>query len=134
MRKLTKDETATATTTVKAKHVALRRTVKTDANSPERFELELTLDFNGLDLSEILDIAAGAVWINIQRQFRDAAKANNGKVRAEEWERTWNVKEEIVAKARRPADPVSSALKQADKMTDEQIANMVAALQAKLKK
>ena len=93
MKKLTPiptDEQATLKTTVEGNMVHLVFSVKPDKDSPARYNLMQTLDFEGVSQVELLEIASKPLRIDIQTAWRGAKDRMN----AEVWQgRTWKVRD-----------------------------------------
>jgi hypothetical protein len=118
LRKLGNDESFERSTVVDGDKVTLTRAVKPSEKSPERFVVEVTLDFSGVSPDDRLTMAANAAWITVQRRWRAAYAANpENACEASLWAAI-DVQNEIVDAGRAHADPVTRAVKAIDRLDD----------------
>ena len=93
----------------------LSRSIKPSEKSPDRFLIETALDFSGVSRADLLKLAAQTVFITVQRRWR-AASAEE-RVR-DEWG-SFDVQRSIIEAPRAGIDPVSSTIRNLEKMSDE---------------
>lgn len=97
--------------TTKEKVRTIHRTVRVSRDAAIKFSVKADLDFSDCTFHDLMRLASEAVWIKIQSRFRAANSegfvltADNAK----QWERTWDVKKEIIDAERAKATPASKA-------------------------
>lgn len=137
MKKLGVDEQAKRVQTVRDgnKVVDVVCFVKDEGrDSKVRYQMAFALDFSGASQAELVDLAATTCRIAIQDEWRrsQAKDRFNGAL----WEKTWNVKSEIIDATRKPRtiDPFAAAMAGLSTFSPEQVAALVKALAEKQQK
>lgn len=106
----TKDKVELPIDTTKDKVRTIHRTVKVDKHATSKYECTLELNFEGCKHHDLLKLATETVWIRIQSRFRKKFAGGGDPMKsAGDWERSWNVKDEILNAERATVDPVTKA-------------------------
>lgn len=120
VKKLLKTEHATRSMHVKLADntVKVSATVRPDGNTSDRYQMEFTLDFTNASPEEMFELASRSAIIAYQAQWRRAKEAY--RMDASKWERTIDVKAEILDAERRSADPMAKMLTLMNKLSDDE--------------
>lgn len=109
MRKLDKTETASRSIVADAESntVTVSHTVKPDANSDVRYQLEWTLNFADVTQAELLEMAARTMTIRKQAEWRKASNQMDENA----WSNgvTISIREMLDAERSNAADPLAKA-------------------------
>ena len=125
LKALAADEQATLNTSIVDNVATCTFTVKPEANG-SRFNLLHRYDYTGVSEEEVLALATRSIRIDVQAKWRKA----KDKMDAEKWtDKTFMVRD-ILDESPAKADPVTKALRLADKMTKAERNEYIKKLQA----
>lgn len=118
MKKLAEGENATRSMTVDlgSSTVSVSATVRPDGKTSDRYQMEFILDFTDVTEEEFYQLAARSAVIAYQAQWRKAKEAD--RLDTAKWERTIDVKAEIIDVERSKADTLTKAKTLVGKMSE----------------
>lgn len=130
MKKLEKGaELPRLSTAVDAQKVTTGFYVKLDKHDDVTYLIEnVTFDFTGCSADEILELAARSAKVWYQGKWRSKSVTNAERVSPAKWERTVDVKQEMLEAERAPVDPFTAVMRGIGKLTDAQKAAVKEAL------
>lgn len=90
------------------------------------YSMVAELDFEGCSHFDLIKLATKSVIISLQARFRTQfSESGNPLDKVGEWERKWNVKEEIVNVERAKATPFQRAATALGQLSDEEKAELL---------
>lgn len=127
IKKLTKDDKATINMKVDGKVVHVDHTVKTERDSPVRYQLHWALDFSNVKPEDILELAARTITIKLQADWRKSKNQLDEK----SWDKVTFDVAGVLADSRRTVDPLTKAANAVQKLSADEKAELLKLLQAK---